>query len=109
MDDDTRKLLIAADSDPEFIKQYRKHCQIRDAAFKARKPMPRETFQYFNDNVLILGYLRMDEQQREELLAAYETEGETYMRHYCRAVKREEQISPDTIEFFNRAFQEIQS
>ena len=105
MDDDSRKWLLAADSDPEYIK----HCRIDRAARKDGKPLPPETRKYFFDNCGITDYLGMDSQLREELLASDETEGETQMRHYCRSIKKGEQPSPETIEFFNRAFQEIQS
>ena len=95
MDDDSRKWLLAAESDPEYIK----HSQIWEAAHKAGKPVPAETHKYFSDNCPVTNYLGMDSQQREELLASDETEGETYMRHYCRAVKKGEQPSPETIEY----------
>jgi hypothetical protein len=105
MDARSRKWLIAADSDPEYIK----HCQIWDAAVEAGKPMPPETHKYFNDNCPVTNYLGMDSLLREELLALDETEGETQMRHYCRSITKGEQPPPETIEFFNRAFQEIQN
>jgi hypothetical protein len=96
-----RKWLLLLD-DPEFLELL----ELNDA--NAGKPWTKRLTELWDKfGRIIVDYRSFDPEEREELLRDGETEGETQMRHFCSALKKNKQPTTQTMEFFGKAFDAI--